>query len=311
MGAGAMGCLYGALLGKAGEEVWLVEARADVVQAIKEKGVTLSYLDGKEEAVRIQATSDATEVGIADLVLFLVKSSDTANAAQKAVPMVGPNTYALTLQNGIGNAEAIMEGLGVDRVIYGMTLFGGSLRGPGRVEVEAPAGSRVVAYIGDKRKSRMRHRVAQVFSHAGIRTEVSDEIDRIIWTKMPLACGSGMLSALTRLRVGDLLLYEEGKDLLRLVTEECVSVANAKGIEIDLDETMKLVFSTVAAVREHTSSMFVSFLNRTKTEVGSLNEAVAKEAEKLGISAPVNRTVGLLVRVIEQSYDRQIGVSEP
>lgn len=310
VGSGAMGCLYGALLSKAGEDVWLIGRRPETVRVIDEKGVSLSHPDGSEEQVRVRATTEVGQVGPADLVLFLVKSGDTAVAARGALPLVGADTYAMTLQNGIGNGEAIERELGIDRVIFGMSLLGACSRGPGRVEVAVPKGSGVMVWIGAKKETAMLLRVAEVFNRAGIPTEVSHDIHRVIWTKLPLACAMGTVSALTRTRIGDLLAVEEGRDLLRLVAVECLEVARRKGVDLKLEEVLDLLFATGRSISGHTSSMLQSVLDRKKTEIEGLNQAVAMEAERLGISAPVNKTLSLLVRVIERSYDRQLGLAQ-
>lgn len=307
VGAGSMGCLYGGLLAKAGEDVWLIGRRPEIVRVIDERGVTLSHPEGSEEQVRVRATTEVVQVGPAELVLFLVKSGDTAVAARGALPMVGPETYAMTLQNGIGNGEVIENELGMERVIYGMSLLGASSMGPGRVEVAAPPSSSTMVWIGAEREGPMLGKVAEVLTRAGIRTEVSQEIHRVIWTKLPLACGMGTVTALTRIRVGDLLAQEEGRELLRLVAMECVEVANRRGIGLDIDEVMDLLSATGASIPGHISSMLGSVLERKRTEIEGLNQAVAMEAEHLGIFAPVNRTLALLVRVIEKTYDRQLG----
>lgn len=309
VGAGSMGCLYGGLLAKAGEDVWLVGKRREVVEAINGRGVSLCLPDGSEETVPVMATAEVKQIGIADLVLFLVKSGDTVEAARGALPMVGPETYAMTLQNGIGNGEAIERELGMDRVIYGMSLLGASSVGPGRVKVATPPSSSTMVWIGAKRDFPMLRKVAEVLTRAGIRTEVSQEIHRVIWTKLPLACGMGTLTALTRIRVGDLLAQEEGRELLRLVATECVQVANRKGIGLEIEEVMDLLFATGGSIPGHVSSMLGSVLKRKRTEIDGLNQALASEAERLGVPAPVNRTLALLVRIIERTYDRQLGLA--
>ena len=194
-----------------------------------------------------------------------------------------------------------MDVLDMDRVIYGMTLFGGTLIEPGHVKVISPAGNRVVVHMGERGKRPMLYEVSEVFNRAGIPAEVSDDIDAVIWTKLPMACGLGMLTALTRLRVGDLVSEDEGRELLRHITDECLEVAGLKGIKLDPREIFELILSTGAANAGHMSSMLGSVLSKRPTEIGSLNEAVAREAEKLGISAPVNKTVASLIRIIEKT----------
>jgi len=307
IGAGAMGGMHGAYLSKAGEEVWLVDQWESHIYTINRKGLILSN-HGSEELVRLKATTNAGDVGIAELILFFVKSYDTARAARLAVPMMGPDTYAMTLQNGIGNVEAIIDQLDMDRVIYGTTLLGGHISEPGRIEVDVPPGERVMVHIGEwgDKISPMLLKVADAFNQAGIHTEVSDRPGKLIWTKLTMICVAGTLNALTRLRVGDLMAQDEGQELLRLIAAENTMVANRKGIELDLDETVEFVRSATAGASTHITSMLKDVLGHRKTEIGSFNEAVAEEAERLGLSAPVNKTVALLTRIIEKTYDRQV-----
>ncbi len=121
-----------------------------------------------------------------------------------------------------------------------------------------------------------------------------------------MVCITGTLNALTKLRVGDLMAQDEGKELLRLIVAENVLVANRKGIEIDLEGTVRFILAANAEASDHITSMLKDVLSHRKTEIGSLNEAVAREAEKLGLSAPVNKTVALLTKIIEKTYDRQV-----
>ncbi len=306
VGAGSLGCVFGCLLHKAGEEVWLIHHTKSHVRTINERGVILS-IGATDEVVRLKATANPAEVGKAEVILFLTKSYDVTAAAREAVPMVGPGTYAMTLQNGIGNVEAIKDALGMDRIIYGTTLVGAYSKGPAHVVVDVPLGIVVDVYIGDwsKKKSSMLLKVCDVFNRAGIRTEIPEHIDRLIWRKLASASSIGMTAAVTRLRIGDLLDQDEGKEILSLIIEEIVEIANKKGIEMNAGDTVKSIFSAAGEHREHRSSMLMSVLNKKRTEVGSLCQAVAREAEKLGLSAPTNKAVALLVRIIEKTYDRR------
>jgi len=307
VGAGAMGSTHGAYLSKAGEEVWLVDQWEEHIKAINQNGLILCD-KGAEETMRLNATTNPGDVGTADLVLFFVKAYDTVTAARNVSSMVGPETYAMTLQNGIGNAEAIIEELGMDRVIYGTTLLGGHVNAPGRIQVDVPPGERVMIHMGEwgNKISPMLQKTADALNQSGVRTEVTDNPGKNVWTKLTLICIAGTLNAVTRLRVGDLMSQDEGQELFRLIVEENVMVANKKGIDLDLDEITTFVQASTDAASNHITSMLKDVLTQRKTEIGSLNEAVAMEAERLGLSAPVNKTVGLLMRVIEKTYERQL-----
>ena len=214
----------------------------------------------------------------------------------------------MTLQNGIGNVEAIMQELEMDRVIYGTTLLGGHVNTPGRVEVDVPPGEQVMVTMGEwgNRISPMLRKVGDAFVQAGIRTEVTDNPGKNVWTKLTLICIAGTLNAVTRLRVGDLMAQDEGQELARLIMAENYRIAKKKGIGLDLDELAAFIDAATAAAAEHITSMLKDVLSQRKTEIGSFNEAVATEAERLGLAAPVNKTVGLLTRIIEKTYKRQV-----
>lgn len=310
VGTGAMGCMLGGLLSRAGHEVWLIGRRESDVRVINERGVILCT-GGEETVVRPRATTSASEVGTADLVLFLVKSFDTPVAARAAKPMFGPNTYAMTLQNGIGNVEAIMNELDMDRVIYGVTFAGGSLKGPGHVEVDALSVSQVPARIGEwrKGKSEMALKVCRALNDAGIPTEISDDPEQLLWSTVAQKSGILMVTAITRLKVGDLLAIEEGRELVSHVVGEVLQVAELRGIRglRSLEETMDYAFSAAKKTsQEHVTSMLAAVLNKKRTEVDSLGEATAREAEQLGASAPINKTLALLIQIIQKTYGRSL-----
>lgn len=307
IGAGAMGCMHGAYLHRAGAEVWLVDTWDDHIQAINQNGLRLMD-HGREETFRLDAVTDAGAVGSADLVLFFVKSYDTAAAARGAACLAGPDTWTMTLQNGLGNVEAIMEVFGRDRIMYGTTLLGGHIAEPGCVEVDVPPDERIMVRMGEwgNQIGPFLKKMADLMNQAGLNTEISNNPGKVVWTKITLICIAGSLNAVTRLRVGDLMSQEGGQELKRLIAAENVMVANKLGIDLDLDELIAFLDSATDSAREHITSMLKDVLSRRKTEIGSFNEAVAREAEKLGLSAPVNKTVGLLMRILENTYDRQI-----
>ena len=305
VGAGAMGCMFGGLLSRSGHEVWLVLRRETDAQVINERGVILCA-GGTEEIMRPKATASPTEVGVVDLVVFLVRSFDTAAAARQARPMVGPNTYAMTLQNGLGNVEAIMSELGMDRVIYGVTFAGGSLKGPGYVEVDALALSHVPTRIGEWNggQSPTLLEVCQAFDAAGIPTEITDEPQQLLWRTIAQKSATMMVTGLTKLRVGDLLELDEGRELVAMAIAEVLEVARLKGIEGLEGSFEHAVAASTETSRGHITSLLAAILAGKRTEVGSLGEAVVREAEQQGLSAPVNQTLSLLIKIVEKTYDR-------
>src|SRR5262249_13621955 len=116
IGAGSMGSLYGGLLARAGYDVTLLDVWEEHIQAIRRHGLPL---DGITGALRtpIGATSQTGDVASVDCAIVLTDANSTREAAVSARRVLGPAGFALTLQNGIGNVEALGEVLGEARVL--------------------------------------------------------------------------------------------------------------------------------------------------------------------------------------------------
>jgi len=109
MGAGAVGCYYCGMLARAGREVVLI-GRAQHVEAIRHAGL---FMDTRafQRHVPVQADTEASGVRGAKLVLCCVKSTDTEGAAAAMAPHLAPEAVALSLQNGVDNAERMQATL--------------------------------------------------------------------------------------------------------------------------------------------------------------------------------------------------------
>ena len=298
MGTGAMGSLFGGLLARSEEEAWLVDIRQEQIDAIRSAGLTIEE-KGKRETIRVNATSDAASIGKADLVIFFVKAYHTEKAASDALVLQKKDTVFLTLQNGLGNEEAICKQVDRKSVMLGATNHGATLLGPGRIR-HAGWGKTYVGELDGKMTDRVAQ-IAQVFNKAGIETEVSSNIHQVVWNKLFINAGLNAVAALTGLKNGQLLDYPETLRLMDGLVSEAVEVARKKGIPIE-GSPLEKVKAVVEATRENRCSMGQDIDNRRKTEIDAINGAVVREAKRLGIAVPYNEMITDLVKVIEKTF---------
>jgi 2-dehydropantoate 2-reductase len=298
MGAGAMGSLFGGLLALSEEEVWLVDILKEQIDTIRSVGLTLED-KGKRQIIRVNATSDAASIGKADLVIFFVKTYHTEKAASDALVLQKKDTVFLTLQNGLGNEEAICKGVDRKNVMLGVTNHGATLLGPGHIR-HAGWGKTYIGELDGKMTDRVTQ-IAQVFNKAGVETEVSSNIHRVVWNKLFINVGLNAVAALTGLKNGQLLDYPETLRLLEALVSEAVEVAGKKGIPIE-GNPLEKVKAVVEATRENRCSMGQDFDHRRRTEIDAINGAVVKEAERLGIAVPFNQAITDLVKVVEKGF---------
>lgn len=298
MGAGAMGSLFGGLLALSEVEVWLVDIRKEQIDAIRSLGLTLEE-KGKRQIIRVNGTSDAASIGKADLVIFFVKTYHTEKAASDALILQKEETIFLTLQNGLGNEEAICKQVDRRNVMLGVTNHGATLLGSGHIR-HAGWGKTYIGELDGKMTDRVTQ-IAQVFNKAGVETEVSSNIHRVVWNKLFINVGLNAVAALTGLKNGQLLDYPETLRLLEALVSEAVEVARKKGIPIE-GNPLEKVKAVVEATRENRCSMGQDFDHRRRTEIDAINGAVVREAERLGISVPFNQMITDLIKIIEKNF---------
>jgi len=298
MGTGAMGSLFGGHLALSEEEVWLVGIRKEQIDAIRSAGLIVEE-KGKQQIIRVNATSNVASVGKADLIIFFIKTYHTEKAVSDALVLQKEDTVFLTLQNGLGNEEVICKRVDRKNVMLGVTNHGATLLGPGHIR-HAGRGKTYIGELDGKVTDRVKQ-IAQVFNKAGIETEVTPTIYDLVWDKFFINIGINALTALTGLKNGQLLDYPETLKLMETLVSEAVEVARRKGIRIEGDPINK-VKAVAQATRENRSSMGQDFDYRRETEINAINGAIVREAERLGIRVPYNQTITDLVKVIEKGF---------
>lgn len=300
VGAGAMGSLFGALLAEAGEEVWLVDIWRDHVAAVNANGLSVES-DGSVRSVKLKATMAPEAAAGARLVIIFVKSTQTAAAAASAAQLADRTASVLTLQNGMGNAETLAETIDPGQIVVGTTSHGATLLGPGCIR-HAGRGPTTIGPWSDDPSARQRARaIAEALTGATIDTDVVGTVLPVLWGKLIVNVGINAITALTGIKNGQILDREITRDLSRSAVEEAISVARAQDIPIR-DDAVSHVFDVASATSANRSSMGQDVDKKRLTEIGAINGYVVREAERIGLSAPVNKTLTALIRTLESHY---------
>ncbi|MDD5653373.1 MAG: 2-dehydropantoate 2-reductase [Candidatus Omnitrophica bacterium] len=299
IGPGAMGCLYAYFLSKTKEEVWLLDKNAERAAKINAAGIKVEGVSGSHH-IRVKATSEAKEIGQADLLLVCVKSYDTKDAIIRTKPLIGENTRIITLQNGIGNVEVISEIAGVERVIAGVTNEGVTLLDIGIIR-HAGRGETVLGRIDGKIPVEMRA-IRELFNKAGLETRISRDIKGLLWSKLIINAGINALTAITRLHNGKLVEFSGTRRILRDAVTEAVRVAKRKKIKLIYDDPLAKAEAVCEATSANVSSMLQDVLKHKRTEIDFINGVVVRQGQEMGIAVPVNMLLLDLVKTIEQTY---------
>lgn len=288
LGTGAMGCLIAARLARSGAaDVTISGAWTEGLAAIARHGITVEE-DGDRWSVRV-ATALISDAQQADFVLVLVKSSGTAAVAATAARALVPGGMVVTLQNGLGNREALARAAGADRVATGVATLGATLLGPGRVR--AFPGGIVIGAPGPDPLSRL----VDAFRDAGIDAETTSDIDRLVWRKLAVSCAINPVTALLGVDNGAVLASAEGRARVAAAAGEVGAVAAAKGIDLGADAAA-LAIAVAERTSGNRSSMLQDLDRGAVTEIDALCGAVVAEGRRLGVPTPVNADLWREVR---------------
>jgi 2-dehydropantoate 2-reductase len=305
IGPGALGCLLAASFFEAGEEVVLVDYRPERIRRLREQGIQVRTLDGREKLAPVPI-APPLEAGLRTLVVVTVKAHQTRNAAQSLPALAAPDGLVLTLQNGLGNLEEMAAAVGPERLLAGVAFLGVTRRGEGQV-VHAGAGPIFIgAPPGSRAPQAEVEQVAALFRRAGWDCRTHPDIETLLWEKLLVNVGINPLTALLRVPNGALLELPEAWELAVAAAREAQAVALATGIPLDIDLAERLR-QVCLATGGNRSSMLQDVLAGRPTEIEALNAQVVARGAALGVATPVNHVLTQLLRAWGGAGDRRVG----
>lgn len=287
VGAGAVGCYFGGMLARAGVPVTLI-GRPAHVEAMRSRGLRLET-QAFDEYVAVDASTEASAVAGADVVLFCVKSLDSERSAREIAPFLAPDAVVLSLQNGVENAEIIQRVLpqaAIPSVVYVATEMAGAghLKHHGRGEL----------VIGESAQSEA---IAAAFGRAGVPVQVSATVKGAQWAKLIVNCAYNAMSAIAQQPYGKLVTVDGVPELMAAVVDECLQVARADGIEVPGDsyEAVRRIAHSMAGQYSSTAQ---DVARDKPNEIDYLNGYVCRRGKAHGIPTPINQTLLTLVKLV-------------
>lgn len=299
LGAGAMGSFFGGLLAEAGEQVTLLDINAEHIQAVQNEGLRLQTDQG-DRRIRSLAICQPAEVAHAfDLLLVFTKSLHTEAALRSTSKAIGPDTFVLTLQNGLGNVEKIAQTVALEKILVGMTTWPADVVGPGHVHSHGVGAIRLFTADGTPRA--MLDTVAASLDRAGLHCQADKNVWTAIWEKVAFNSALNSLCAVARCTVDQIGLLPETKALALGIVDEVIAVALAKNIPANADKTKHSVEDAILNHKGHKPSMLQDVLAGRPTEIEFINGAVVALGQELDVPTLRTQTLLNLVRLIDAS----------
>jgi 2-dehydropantoate 2-reductase len=284
MGTGGVGGYYGGLLAQQGNEVTFI-ARGAHLYALRHEGLKVKSVHGDFHVFPANATDDPANVGPVDLILFCVKTYNTDEAAQAIQPAVGPQTAVMSLQNGVDAAERIGHIVGAEHVIGGVTWLSSAVEAPGVIKQISQFRRIVFGELAGGRSERIQS-IFEVLNQIGITVEISEDIQKVLWTKLVFITAVSSIGSLTRLPMGDYRSVPETRNLLSNIMQEVERVARAQGVNLDDDVVPKWLEFVDNAAPHIKPSMQLDVESGHRTELESMIGVVGRKGRELGVPTP-------------------------
>lgn len=284
IGPGALGCLFAARLMNADINTVLVDHRRDRADRLSRSGLKIESDNATLTAHPQVVTQLNRKV---DWILLLTKATATR------LIKLPPDVPVLTLQNGVGNAEILVDMIGASCVLAGATSEAATLLGEGHVRHVAAGETQFGAWtVCDPEPIR------EGLTRAGFSVEVSDSPGQIVWEKATISAGINPLTALLNVPNGRLVEVPEVRQLLRDLVVEAAKVAANEGyrFEYSLVERAEAI---CRATSNNISSMLQDVRAGKTTEIAAISGEIIRRAQEASIPTPRTRVIWQLVRGLE------------
>jgi 2-dehydropantoate 2-reductase len=291
LGAGAMGQLFGGRLQMAGNDVIFIDAAPSTIETLNAQGITVRSEDQENHTpARAGKASDFNET--LELIIVFTKSFHTEAAVASVGHLISAQTFGLTLQNGLGNADVLARGFGPARTLVGITDFPADLERPGLITTGPGGKVRVGTFTGQSHP--FLPQLVEKLNEARLNASAEENIQTPIWEKLAFNAALNTLSAVTGQTVGQIGASNGAQELVAQVVDETVLVADSQDVRVSRARIEAALQNAYEHAGEHKTSMLQDREAKRRTEADYIGGAIVRLGETAGIPAPVLRTLTTL-----------------
>jgi 2-dehydropantoate 2-reductase len=288
VGTGALATYFAACFSRSGGCVKILGGWPEGLNALNNLG---AWIEGETEGYRIFSTNDPLECTGCRYVLILVKSWQTRKVAYQLRKCVDENSLVITLQNGLGNLEALRNVLDRTKIVQCVTTMGVTLIGPGKVRLagKGPIYMENSDFLTD---------FMELLKVSGFQVNQVPSILPYVWGKLIINSALNPITALLRISNGKILALPAVRYLFEQLVLESSRVASAMGINLPFTNTIEAAVDVVNQTDANYSSMLQDILRGSITEIDSINGEIIHLASSSNLQAPINSAISELIKAI-------------
>ncbi|MBQ6942443.1 MAG: 2-dehydropantoate 2-reductase [Akkermansia sp.] len=284
LGAGALGCYYGARLAEAGHEVCFIGR--SVYEPLRAEGLHVESVHGDIHLPQVQVCRKAEECGPVDLVIVCWKTTCNDQLANFLPALVGEHTEVLTFQNGMGNAEAISAFVPADRVYIGLCFVCCMMDEPGKIRHLEGGDIQFAPFVSSAAGSARARELASLFELAHIVSTAFDHAEQIQWCKLTWNIPfNGLCVAHGGISVKKLFTLPGEDERARAIMEEVCQAAEKRGFPLPLD-IVRHQMERTRIMGEFIPSSAVDYLRGRPVEYDAIWGSTLERAHAAGAVVP-------------------------
>ena len=299
IGAGPVGCIVAAFLGKGGYRITLCDVVPELLEKAKNPGISITGSEELHQAVSNTCTNveDLADED-PDVIIIAVKANALPLIASAVKSFMRKDTYVVSWQNGIDTELALAESLGRKNVMRAVVNYGCALKSPGEIVMGFHHPPHYIQEM-EPESAEAASRIAGILSECGLATQKTDNIVSMVWRKTAMNASLNPVCALTRLTMAqaitDPIVFETVNELFK----ECLRVARANEILLGWD-FYPYAMNYVKGAGNHKPSMLMDVEGGRRTEINFINGKFVEYGVQAGIETPYNNTMVALVKGLEK-----------
>lgn len=296
-GCGALGSRIAVKFKEAGIAVQCVSRPGPHLDRIRSEGLLFGKSGGELRRVFLDVFDDPSSCPPADLVIILVKAWQTPEIAPRVRNLLSPGGFALTLQNGLGNVEALQGHIPDDRLLAGSISYGAFRQEPGIVR----SGGDGFIRFGPVQPGLDVGAVLDSFLSAGFRAGLEESPWSAIWEKVIVNAAVNPVAALTRSSNGEILNSPFAMKIMKALCSEASATASAVATPVDPDVQWDLLRKVLEMTSGNRPSMLQDIEAGSRTEIEAISGEILRHGERASLHLPYTETVYSLVKTMEAS----------
>ncbi len=286
-GSGAMGCSFGFMLQKSGNDVTLLDGWQNNIDAIRKDGLHLQ--DGTAElSTKIDIYKPEEFKGSADFVIVFTKSMQLENMLSSIKHVLRDDTKILCLLNGLGHTETLKKFIEPKNIFMGVTVVTAGMKGPGSAVLSSHGKTEIQNIVPEGKAGA--ELIVETLNKATMPAVYSDNILWSIWRKAALNGAMNSTCTIMECNMLELGSIAGCKDMMRCIISEFAAIARTQGVTLDVDSVTDYVYGFTQpdfVGAKHYPSMHQDLIkNHRLTEIDFLNGYISRKGKEQHIPTP-------------------------